>query len=71
MKEDAAVGESLKETALKLADDLDAMKLFGASGIIRRLVEELDKQEKQLDELAGEVMKLEGELRGYTGYGHN
>ena len=36
----------MKEEALKLADDLDAMKLFGASGMIRRLVEELDKQEQ-------------------------
>ena len=41
------MNKELKEEALIIADDLDAMKLFGASGMIRRLVEELDKQTRE------------------------
>ena len=50
----------MKEEALIIADDLDAMKLFGASGMIRRLVEELDKQTYKAD-------LLENRLRVITG----
>ena len=41
MKESTRSGDDVKATlhteALELADELDAMKLFGASGMIRRL----------------------------------
>ena len=61
----------MKEDALKLADDLDAMKLFGASGMIRRLVEELDKQEKLVEwyEIRASAANLTArELRRELGY---
>ena len=52
----------MKEDALKLADDLDAMKLFGASGMIRRLVEELDKKPLSIEQINDIHMETNGNI---------
>ena len=66
MKEEAAVGESLKETALKLADELDKaseyLRCIGdadfkeCANMIRRLVAELEEVTRQSSDVSSKPL---------------